>query len=226
MLEVVTAATSTDLTTVIAVKTEIGSLTDAQAAWVGFAITAASALIEQEANQFFAEQNYTETITGSGSTTLMLGRTPVLGTPTIVSTLNEVIVDFTIESREAGILYRRQGWTQEISYHRGVTYDGLAYDTHPGFVITYDAGYFLPSFSGVIASDGSQVALPSNVEQACILTVKAWWHKKNRDSTVSWKQVGDLALGYRGDAAPKTKDTSGMLGLPPEARALIKPRIF
>ena len=224
MLEVVTAAESIDLTTLEAVKTELGSLTSDQAVWVTYAITYASSLIEQEANQFFAQQSYRETMEGSGSTTLMLSRTPVIGTPTITSTDNEVIVDFVVEDPLAGILYRRQGWTQEVSYLSGsITYDPLMYDSHPGFIITYDAGYHLPSFSDLVGA--TETALPPHIEQACILTVKAWWHKKNRDSSVSWKQVGDLALGYRGDTAPKN-DKSGMLALPPEARGLIKSRIF
>jgi hypothetical protein len=158
MLEVVTAAEATDLTTIVAVETEIGTLTPAQKSWAMSAIEAASFLIEQEANQFFAEQNYTETIPGSGSTQLMLDRTPILGTPTIITTDNEVIVDFTVEDAKAGILYRRQGWTQEISYHRNITYDPAAYDAHPTFVITYDAGYHLPSFPDALDED-TQIAV-------------------------------------------------------------------
>lgn len=221
MLEVVTAAEDTDLTTMLAVEAEIGAMTSAQKTWAQSAIEAASALIEQEANQIFAQQNYTETLEGSGSSELMLDRTPILGTPTIITMDNEVIVDFVIKDALAGLLYRRQGWTQEISYHRNITYDPMAYDTHPTFVVTYDGGYHLPSFPDSIV-DG-EIALPANIERACVLTVKAWWHSKNRDSTVSWKQVGDLALGYRGDAAAKGTEP---LRLPPEARALIKPRIF
>ena len=221
MLEVVTPAVATDLTTIVAVETELGTLTSAQKAWANSAIEAASALIEQEANQIFPQQNYTETLEGSGSSELMLDRTPILGTPTIITTDNEVIVDFVVKDALAGLLYRRQGWTQEISYHRNITYDPMAYDTHPTFVVTYDGGYHLPSFPEAIG-DG-EIALPANIERACVLTVKAWWHSKNRDSTVSWKQVGDLALGYRGDAAAKGTEP---LRLPPEARALIKPRIF
>lgn len=221
MLEVVTAAEDTDLTTMLAVEAEIGAMTSAQKTWAQSAIEAASALIEQEANQIFAQQNYTETLEGSGSSELMLDRTPILGTPIIITTDNEVIVDFVVKDALAGLLYRRQGWTQEISYHRNITYDPMAYDTHPTFVVTYDGGYHLPSFPVSIV-DG-EIALPANIERACVLTVKAWWHSKNRDSTVSWKQVGDLALGYRGDAAAKGTEP---LRLPPEARALIKPRIF
>ena len=223
MLEVLTAAEATDLTTVVAVQTEIGSLTSAQKVWASSAITFASALIEQEANQHFAQQQFKETIEGSGSSTLMLARTPVIGIPTIVTVDNEVIVDFVVEDANAGILYRRQGWTSEISYARNITYDPLAYEQHPRFVITYVAGYHLPSFPEVADTDGGEIGLPGNVEQACILTIKAWWHSKNRDSSVSWKQVGDLALGYRGDPAVKGEER---LSLPPEARGLIKPRVF
>jgi hypothetical protein len=221
MLEVLVAADTIDLTTITAVQTEIGSLTNAQKTWASSAITFASALIEQEANQHFSQQQFKETIEGSGSTTLMLARTPVIGTPTIITVDNEVIADFVVEDAEAGILYRRQGWTAEVSYHRGISYDPLPYEGHPRFVITYNAGYHLPSFPDDAAAD--EIDLPGNVEQACILTVKAWWHKKNRDSSVSWKQVGDLALGYRGDPAVKGEDR---LQLPPEARGLIKPRVF
>ena len=223
MLEVVTAAPATDLTTITAVETEIGAMTSAQKTWAMAAIEAASALIEQEANQVFPQQAYTETIEGSGSSTLMLDRTPILGTPTIISTVNEVIVDFVVKDKLAGVLYRRQGWTQEISYQRGITYDPLGFETHPGFVISYNAGYHLPSFPDAVDPDAGEIELPANIERACVVTLKAWFHSKSRDSTVSWKQVGDLALGYRGDPAAKGTEP---LRLPPEARALIKPRIF
>lgn len=222
MLEILEAAPATDLTTIPQVVAEIGTLTPEQQDWISLAISAASKLIEQEANQFFAQQRYRETIAGSGSTELMLARTPILGTPVILSTDNEVIADFVVEDRDAGILYRRQGWTRDVSYLPSITHDFVSDVTHPRFSIEYNAGYWLPSFPDAIA-DG-QIRLPANVEQACVLTMKSWWTKKGRDANVSWKQVGNLALGYRGDAAPK--GDVQMLNLPPEARILIKPRIF
>lgn len=222
MLEILEAAPATDLTTIPQVVAEIGTLTPDQQDWISLAISAASKLIEQEANQFFAQQRYRETIAGSGSTELMLARTPILGTPVILSTDNEVIADFVVEDRDAGILYRRQGWTRDISYLPSITHDFVPDVTHPRFSIEYNAGYWLPSFPDAIA-DG-QIRLPANVEQACVLTMKSWWTKKGRDANVSWKQVGDLAIGYRGDSTPK--GDVQMLNLPPEARILIKPRIF
>lgn len=153
---------------------------------------------------------------------MMLDRTPIVGTPTILSTDNEVIVDFVVEDALAGMLYRRLGWTQEVSYLNNITRDSMVFEEHPSFVVTYTAGYHLPSFADEIDTSAGQVALPANYEQACILTIKSWFHKKSRDASVSWKQVGDLALGYRGDSA---KDAH-MLGLPAEARGLIKTRIF
>lgn len=222
MLEVLEAAPSTDLTTIFQVLAEFGSMTPEQQDWISFAIQAASRLIEQEANQFFAQQKYRETISGSGSTDLMLARTPILGAPTILSTDNEVIADFVVEDRDAGILYRRQGWTKDVSYLPSITSDYLSDVTHPRFIIEYDAGYWLPSFDSAMTED--QIRLPPNVEQACVLTLKSWWTKKGRDPNVSWKQVGELAIGYRGD--PVQKGDVQTLNLPPEARILIKPRIF
>lgn len=222
MLEILEAAPATDLTTIPQVVAEIGTLTPDQQDWISLAISAASKLIEQEANQFFAQQRYRETIAGSGSTELMLARTPILGTPVIVSTDNEVIADFVVEDRDAGILYRRQGWTRDVSYLPSITHDFFPDISHPRFSIEYDAGYWLPSFP--TAMEDGQIRLPPNVEQACVLTMKSWWTKKGRDANVSWKQVGDLAIGYRGDSAPK--GDVQMLNLPPEARILIKPRIF
>lgn len=222
MLEVLQAAPATDLTTIPQVAAEVGTLTPDQHDWIALAIRSASDLIVQEANQFFAQQRYQETIAGSGSTELVLARTPILGTPTILTVDNEVIVDFVVEDREAGILYRRQGWTRDISYLPSITSDFLPDVTHPRFIVTYDAGYWLPSFPDPMAA--SQVPLPANIEQACVLTLKSWWTKKGRDPNISWKQVGDLALGYRSES--KTSGDAPMLNLPPEARILIRPRIF
>jgi hypothetical protein len=216
-LQVLTAASSTNLTTVSRVKVELGVTTGEKDAWISQAIPAASKLIEGEANNFWAYQQYLETIPGSGSARLVLARTPVIGTPTIVID-NGTVADFTVEDADAGILYRRQGWTQEVSYWPNtIKRDPNIDDVHPSIYVTYYAGFNLPSFSD--PEDGIAY-LPANIERACILTVKAWYLRRQRDPDVSWKQVGDFAIGYR------KQDSGDGLGLPPDARALISQRVF
>lgn len=218
-LSVVAAAESTDLTTTEHLKLELGIDSMEKNTWLKeFAIPAASAALETYANNFWAAQQYEEVIPGSGSTRLMLARTPIVGTPTIIVD-SVAVTDFTVEDRDAGILYRRQGWTRQVSGWAGtINRDPDVYDSHPTFYVTYTAGYNLPSFKSDVAD---ATPLPANIERACIVTVKTWYQRKNRDSEVSWKQIGDFALGFRKPSG----DDSG-LQLPAEARALISRRIY
>jgi len=216
-LSVTTAAASTDLTTSERVKLELGISTMEKNEWLKMVIPAASAAIEDYANNFWAYQTYEEVLSGSGSTRLMLARTPIVGTPTIVIDSVEV-TDFNVEDREAGVLFRTQGWIRQVSYWPSISRDSTVWDDHPNIYVTYDAGYNLPSFKTPIAGAST---LPANIERACIVTIQSWYRLKGRDPNVSWKQVGDLALGYRKPSG----DDSGV-ELPPEARALISRRIY
>ena len=217
-LTVAAAAESTDLTTTEHVKLELGITSMEKDTWLKLAIAAASAAIEQEANNFWAYQQYEEVLAGSGSTRLMLARTPVVGTPEIVID-GSTIVDFTVDDDRAGVLYRRQGWTREVSYWPSINRDPNPHEGHPNIYVTYYSGYDLPSFK---TDNPTSAALPANIERACIVTVKAWYMRRTRDPDVSWKQIGDFALGFRG---PKDKEGDD-LRLPPEARALITRRIY
>lgn len=216
-LSITTAAESTDLTTSEHVKLELGISTMDINEWLKLAIPAASSALENYTNKFWAYQQYDEVLSGSGSTRLMLARTPLVGTPVIVIDSNTV-TDFTVDDASAGILYRRQGWVRETAGWGGITRDPRVWDDHPNVYVTYYAGYNLPSFKTDIADVD---ALPANVERAAIVTVKSWYRTKNRDPNVSWKQVGDLALGYRKPSGDETG-----LELPAEARALVSRRIF
>lgn len=217
-LTVAAAAESTDLTTTEHIKLELGIESMDKNEWLSMAIRAASAAIEQEANNFWAYQQYEEVLAGSGSTKLMLARTPIVGTPEIVIN-SETIVDFMVEDAIAGILYRRQGWTREVSYWPSINRDPSPHEGHPNIYVTYYAGYDLPSYK---TDTPAAAKLPANIERACIVTVKAWYMRRTRDPDVSWKQIGDFALGFRGSKDKGDDD----LRLPPEARALITRRVF
>ena len=216
-LSVLAAAESTELTTLERVKLEIGLEASQMNDWIRMVIPAATAMIENEANNFWAAQQYEEVLSGSGSTRLMLARTPIVGTPTIIIDSNAV-TDFTVDDAEAGVLYRRQGWIRQVSYWPNASRDPVPWDDHPNIYVTYWAGYNLPSFETDTAGASG---LPSNIERACIVTIKDWYQKRSRDPDVSWKQIGDFALGFR---KPGGGDSD--LRLPPEARALISKRIF
>ena len=216
-LSVVAAAENTDLTTTEHVKLELGIEDMSKNEWLKMVIPAASRMIENEANNFWAHQQYEELIEGSGSTNLMLARTPIVGTPTIIIDSN-AIADFTVEDADAGILYRRQGWIKQVSYWPSINRDPDPMSGHPNIYITYFAGYNLPSFKVVVAGAAS---VPENIERATILTIKSWYVLRGRDPNVSWKQIGDFALGYR-----KPSEGDSELRLPPEARALLTKRVF
>jgi hypothetical protein len=215
-LTVETAASSTDLTTTAKVKSELGLTSSTYDTWIDEAIKAASRQLELYANNFWAHQKYLEVLPGSGSTRLMLARTPIVGTPEIVIDSNSV-VDFTVDDDKSGVLYRRQGWTQYVSYWPGAARDPDPFNPYPNISVTYYAGYNLSSFDEAV--DGVD-DLPENIERACIVTVAGWFRRKGRDPDVSWKQVGGLALGFRKQSGDED------LSLPPDARSLVSKRVF
>lgn len=60
--------------------------------------------------------------------------------------------------------------------------------------------------------------LPSDLEEAAILTVKTWWLGRTRDSSVQSKSVGDLSIVYRPDLPGVERGA-----LQPEVKTLLLP---
>jgi hypothetical protein len=188
MLEILTPAVSTLLTKLGDVKAdlEIPSSDTSNDAVLTDLIRDASDEIQREF-QFFCKQSYRETLPGYGTPILQLKRTPIVSV-SLVKHNDEVITDYTIEDREAGHLYRKQGWLWTASVGWRMTAYVMPNTEHPEFTVEYMAGY--------IPADQQDSDMPGTIQRSTRETVKDWYFSLKRASDVQSKSVGDFSISY------------------------------
>src|SRR5262249_17983003 len=155
-------------------------------------IADASDSIQRE-YQFLCRQTYRETLPGYGNNILQLKRTPIVSVSSVTHN-GEPIVDFTIEDKDAGHLYRRLGWqwTAAVGWH--LTDYVIPNSEHPDFQVDYVAGY--------LAADQPNSDMPGEIQRSARETVVDWFKRLGRSSDIQSKSVGDLSITYAsGDAA-------------------------
>lgn len=159
MLEIVEANTNRDLTTLAAVKAELGDAGVSDDQLQRF-ITQASDVIAGYCNRVFAIETVKETFRFSASAAdIMLRRYPV--TEIVSVTMNGQSVDAALYQidRETGIMDRLEC-------------QGAAAWWSGSVVVTYKAGFALPD------------DLPDGIERACITLVKGYAASGDRDPMV------------------------------------------
>jgi hypothetical protein len=168
-ITIVTPATSTDLTTLDTVKTELGLTDSTYNALLTRFIKVASSAIETFCGRDFAYQVITETIPMGGEQRILLSRFPVVSLTSV--TYEGVTVDsakYVLSSPEAGFLDNISGrWNNTNG----------EYD----YVISYSYGYNLP---GSLTRN-----LPYDIEQAAIELVKHYYHTYDNDGNVAKETV-------------------------------------
>ena len=187
-IEVVTAATDYDLTTVDAVKITLNLPDGLQDPFIATLITRASQAISQYCRRVFAKEEVTETIPGTDTARMFLERVPLISVTSVTYDGDAVdAADYAIERHERGTLLMEDKWTLS-------TYgDDIG---KPDWAIRYYAGWVLPNHSGTRD-------LPHDVEQACIETVKTWYHARCRDQSLRTEEIVDAWQGtYSGHALP------------------------
>jgi len=188
MLEVLTPVVSLLLTTLEAVKTDLGiPLSDtSKDAILNDLIADVSDEIQREF-QFFCRQTYREKLPGYGNTRLMLARTPIISVSSVTHN-SEPIADYAIENKEAGFLYRRLGWCWTASVGWNITSYVISNSEHPEYEVTYVAGY--------LAADQSNSDMPGEIQRSARETVIDWFKSIARASDIQSKSVGDLSITY------------------------------
>lgn len=230
MLEVLTAATATDLIELATVKAHLrpaitGTGEDAR---LGDLIRWASAAINRHCRRTFARQKYLQTLAGSGSQTLMLARGPVevdSNRRILVLSLNGTgdVTDYRVEDAVAGFLWRANGWPSSGAYvgRYGRRWSRVSQDLET-ITAEYWAGYQMPGETPVTGA----YELPADVERAALLTVQHWHRGMGRDpglqssSTTETRVDGTSATSSWSYAAPQTLGDIGPL--PGEAKALLE----
>lgn len=152
-LTITAAASNLRLTSLAALKADLGDTTGTNDTLYDAMILRASAAIDAFCHRTFARQTYTEILPGFGRTQLRLAEAP-LATVTSVTWDSQPVTDYSIDNAEAGMLYRRYGWPWSPQFDPGLGQWGVGYPYQgtpvPGsedraFTVVYSAGYLLPS---------------------------------------------------------------------------------
>jgi hypothetical protein len=166
LLTVTGAAEGTDLTTLAAVKADLGLSGTEDDALLADLINRASAMIMSYCGRAFAREALSETFRPSCRLpNLMLARRPVVSDGLAVTEAGETLAsaDWELDAR-SGLLYRLDGADGRIDWPAAK------------IVVTYAAGYILPGTAGA--------DLPADIEQACLSIVKGLWFARDRDPLV------------------------------------------
>jgi len=194
MLTIITPATSSDLTTLAAVKAELGLTSSADDAKLSDYISQASDAIANYCNRAFAREEVEETIRVShmqGSLTLT--RFPVSSVSTIVESDEELTTgDYEIEA--------------DIGSLRRLRNDAPATWCRGKIVVTYEAGFLLPGESGR--------NLPTDIERAAIMLTLRYYSTDAQAQLLRRETIE--GIGSTEMFAPSAS------GLPIEVEALIE----
>lgn len=131
-------------------------------------IDAATAAIERVTRrpEGFGRESIVETVRGYGGSELQLARTPVVQVTSLTRD-GEPVLDWSIGSRDEGMLYRRVGWEWTVGAVAGIggrrrgwpQFEGVpvAGSEDPAYAVSYVAGYLLPEqgLLGVATLDAS-----------------------------------------------------------------------
>lgn len=173
-------------------------------------IKAASFSIENYTEREFQYRTLTETLQAQNQRSLLLTRRPLRSVTQIKldgSTISTTT--YEIDNKEASILFRTSGvWTSTLlarSFIERMSYGVGLRD----WSVQYVAGYILPNST---AYPGSTAALPDNIEEACVQTVKSWFLDRKNNPALKSEKIGD--------ASETHFDTN--FGLPPISISLLK----
>lgn len=177
-------------------------------------INAASGAIEQYVQRrLYREAAIVEKVPGHGSQRLLLSRTPINALTSILR--DGLAVDsVVIEDAERGFLRLDQGFLSTARLWGGViAHEPLPGSEDPAYVVTYDGGWVTPAQEG---SPTPVRTLPWDLEQAAIVTCRAWWKARQRDPSIIQERLMSWAATY-------ASDESSPLELPQGVKALLEP---
>ena len=205
-ITVVDAAPNTRLTTIEAVKRNLG-ITDAdQDEPIEDMIQQNSDFITSYTSRVFARQNVTESFIGKGLPNVELSITPIISISELK--LKEAIVtseNFTINDAEAGILQIETGFTStELAWNtidRAVSPYGVK-----DWSCTYIGGYTLPSWQ----TTGIPRDLPYDLERACIEMTKSTFHNASLDGSIKTYKIGDTSVTWDKSSSASGVNNAGI----------------
>ncbi len=195
-ITVVDPAPNTLLTTIEAVKRNLG-ITDAnQDEPILDMIQQNSDFIASYTARTFARQNVTEKFVGKGLPNVQLSITPIISISEL-ALKGAAVTEFTIDDAEAGIIQIETGFTStEIAWN---TIDrAVSPYAVKDWTCTYIGGYTLPSWQ----TTGIPRDLPFDLERACIEMTKSTFHNATIDGSIRSYKIGDTSVTW--DKSPSS----------------------
>lgn len=161
MITVLTAAQTTELTTLARVKAALRLTTDDASRDQNLClyITEASSAIETTIGRVLRRERIQERVAGTGRTTLVAGRYPVAELEAVAHDDlgdQEIGDSLRVSDAETGILWRATGWPQDLPITVGLTVDEQQQLGRQPWLLTMKTGYLLPG--DAIAASGFDVA--------------------------------------------------------------------
>jgi hypothetical protein len=197
MLDVITAATDHKLTTVAAVKADLGIVGTDQDVRIGGLIDQYSAAIVGWCDRPFALETVRETLfERCASNGLMLSRWPIVAVSAVSIDGSALDPADFIADKVTGILYRR-----------GTTFRGEFWPAGET-IVEYQSGYILPG-------EASRT-LPHDVERAAIMLVKGAYFGLGRDPALRSEDVEGVGTSTWFAASGSAID-----GMPLEVQGLL-----
>jgi hypothetical protein len=154
-------------------------------------IDSASSFISNYTGRKFAEQTVKETVAGSSTNYLLTSVRPVTEIVAVTVGGAEIPVESVkIESADAGILYRGDGWARSTR-GTGILRDfprtgGEVLDT----AVTYKAGYTMPE-------SGEDYTFPRDLEDTCAWMVAGVLRNRGGNPIVQSRTLGDASVTFR-----------------------------
>jgi hypothetical protein len=190
------------LTTLQAVKDELGISVGTYDALLTQYINAASGFVESYAcRKFYWEENIVEKRQGYGTRFMVLDRKPIVGTPTITYLGTAVSTDYyEVHDADAGILFMLDNWWHTTGLVGGITEDPWSGQERRSYTVTYDAGYVTPQ---QVIDDGTLTrSLPYDLEQVVIQMVVNRYAAKGKPSGLRSEKLLSWSAEYNQDTLP------------------------
>lgn len=193
MLTIVTPAETTDLTTLAAVKSELGLTTADHDAQLADYISQVSTSVNSYCNRVFARETVAETFRPDCRLNhLVLSRFPVSAISSIVENGVELVVsDYELDA--------------DLGIARRLVSDSKSTWPSGKIIVTYAGGYLLP---GDVGRD-----LPEDIERAAIMLAAQAFSSAGIDATVKRETVEGIGSTERFPLSAS--------GMSPEAEALL-----
>ncbi len=202
MLTVTTTSTSERLSTLDALKRDLGIATSSEDDALDDKLLAASHAVATYIGYWPLRQRYAETVRGFGTQRLTLSATPIRAVGSIY--VGAQLVDpttYEIGKPLAGILHRDLGWPWTAGLEYDLEAHVVPYSELHSFAVDYEAGWVLTTSTGAldatgfITSSGGRT-LPRDFEDAVLEQAKSLYLARRRDSAIESKRVGALSVTY------------------------------